>query len=211
MTLLRTLEETLSQHVSAINARVVVERGRRVLPDPEHVTVEDRARLLFTVRSALRLFTSEERASAIVADIERRLIPGALRIETEHRSYAIQDEDDLRVARAGARELCLVFSGSNLAAQRVATAVSELARNIVAYTPGGRIDLAAHRGPPLRITLCAKDKGSGITDVELVLSGKYRSKTGLGRGLLDVKRLMDKFEIASSPTGTRIDAEVIFP
>jgi serine/threonine-protein kinase RsbT len=131
-------------------------------------------------------------------------------VDQEHQCFDIRDENDLRAARAGARDLCLAFAASSGEAQRIATAVSELARNIVSYTPGGQIDLTIRRGPPLPIAIIAKDYGSGIAHLDLVLSGKYRSKTGLGRGLLGVKRLMKEFHVHTSPMGTRIEAEVTF-
>ena len=208
MTLLRTLEELLAQYVSPINARVVAERSRRVLSDQNVLTREDRARFLMVVRSSLRMFTSDERAATIVEELDRRLIPGAARLEHAHKSFPIQDEDDLRAARAVARDLCLSLSASSSEAQRVATAVSELARNIVAYTPGGTIDIDVTRGPPLRIVLLAQDRGPGIPHLEQVLAGQYRSKTGLGRGLLGVKKLMKNFHVHSDSTGTRIEGEV---
>lgn len=208
MSLLQTLEEVLCQHVSAINARVVVERSRRVLTDPLLRTREERARFLAAVRSTLRLFTSDEKAAAIIADVDRRLVPTGMRVDQERVTYEIVHEDDLRAARAGVRELCLSFSASSGDAQRMATAVSELARNIISYTPGGEIELEIHRGPPLKLTIIAQDRGPGIANVALILSGGYRSKTGLGRGLLGVKKLMKEFRILTSPSGTRIEAEV---
>jgi serine/threonine-protein kinase RsbT len=210
MSLLQALEATLCQHVSAINARVIVERSRRVLSDSQVMTREDRARLLATVRATLRLFTSDERASMIVEDVDRRLSPSAARVDQEHHVYVIQDEDDLRAARAGARDMCLSFAASSSDAQRIATAVSELARNIIAYTPGGQIDLTIRRGPPLRISLVAEDRGTGIPHLQQILDGKYQSKTGLGRGLLGVKRIMPHFKIHTGAMGTRIEAEVTF-
>lgn len=208
MSLLRALEEALSQHLSAINARVVVERSRRVLHDPNLLTREDRARFLVAVRSTLRLFTSDDRAMAIVEDVDRRLLPDAIRVDHERLSYSMQHEDDLRVARSGARDTCLAFAASAIDAQRVATAVSELGRNIIAYTPGGQIELEIRRGPPVYVRLVASDTGTGIKQLSDVLAGKYRSKTGLGRGLLGVKRLMHDFRIETGPLGTRIEAEV---
>ena len=210
MTLLRTLEETLAQYVSPINARVVVERSRRVLGEKAVLTREDRARFLMTVRSSLRMFTSDERAATIVEELDRRLVPGAGRLDHAHKSFAIQDEDDLRAARAVARDICLSLSASSSEAQRVATAVSELARNILCYTPGGQIELELHRGPPVRLRLIASDRGSGILHLEDVLAGRFKSRTGLGRGLLGVKRLMDQFRVQTGEQGTRIEAEVTF-
>lgn len=211
MSLLQALEETLIRHVSAINARVVVERSRRVLNDTVNLTREDRARLLATVRSTVRLFTSDEQAALIVEDVDRRLSPRASRVDEEHQCFDIRDENDLRAARAGARDMCLAFAASSGEAQRIATAISELARNIVSYTPGGQIDITIRRGPPLHIAIVAQDYGSGIAHLDQVLSGQYRSKTGLGRGLLGVKRLMKEFHVQTSRTGTKIEAEVTFP
>lgn len=210
MNLLAALEETLTRHITPINARMVVERSRRALGHPTQLTREDRARFLLTIRATLRLFISDDRAAEIVEEVDRRLLPKSGRIEQDQLKFDITDEDDLRSARAGARDLCLAFSASSFDAQRVATAVSELARNIVAYTPGGQIELKVHRGPPLRIAISARDSGSGITNLEEVLSGKYRSKTGLGRGLVGVKRLMQHFHVETGPMGTRIEAEVTF-
>jgi serine/threonine-protein kinase RsbT len=208
MNLLRMLEETLAKHVSPICARVVAERSRRVLSDPMQLTREDRARLLLSVRTNLRLFISDERANAIVNTLDHELIPDTIRVDRETRSFSIQDEEDLRTARAATRDLCLAFAAGSSVAQRAATAVSELARNIVAYTPGGTIDIDVTRGPPIRILLVAQDQGKGIPNLEQVLAGKYRSKTGLGRGLMGVKRLMKQLYIQTDARGTRIEGEI---
>jgi serine/threonine-protein kinase RsbT len=209
MSVMRMLEETLAQHMSPINARVVAERSRRVLHDPTLLTADVRSRFLLTLRANLRLFTSDERAATIVEELERRLIPNVIAQNHEHKSFSIEDEDDLRMARAEARDLCLAIGAGSSVAQRVATAVSELARTIVSYTPGGTIDIDATRGPPVRIQLLAQDKGSGIPNLEQVLAGQYRSKTGLGRGLIGVKRLMKNFRVQTGTSGTRIEGEIV--
>lgn len=207
---LRALEEALAQHVSAINARVVVERSRRVLSDQNRLLVDERPRFMLTVRTTLRLFTSEERITTILASLEQRLNVGPAPGPQEQLSFDMRNENDLRMARAAARTTCLAFSSSATEAQRVATAVSELGRNIITYTPGGQIELELRRGPPVRVRLVATDRGSGINQLDEVLAGRYRSKTGLGRGLLGVKRLMDEFRVQTGAQGTRIEAEVKF-
>jgi serine/threonine-protein kinase RsbT len=91
----------------------------------------------------------------------------------------------------------------------VTTIVSELARNIVSYTAGGKIELVwKQEREQQRIVICATDRGPGIANLAHVLSGEYRSKTGLGRGLVGTKRLADSFDIATSSKGTHILAEV---
>jgi serine/threonine-protein kinase RsbT len=119
----------------------------------------------------------------------------------------VKDETDVSRARLVARELCEALGARRLATQQVATAVSELARNIALYTPGGSVLLEPLEGTPVRIRIVAEDRGAGISNLKTVLDGSYRSSTGLGKGLLGVKRLMDRFDVRTGPRGTRIEAE----
>jgi serine/threonine-protein kinase RsbT len=119
----------------------------------------------------------------------------------------IKAEMDVSSARLAARELCEALGARRLATQQVATAVSELARNIALYTPGGSIELKPLGGNPPRVRIVAEDRGGGIPNLKAVLDGTYRSQTGLGKGLLGVKRLMDRFDVRTGPRGTRIEAE----
>jgi serine/threonine-protein kinase RsbT len=113
----------------------------------------------------------------------------------------IRGEADLNATRMFAREACHLVGMRGYAAQRVVTAVSELARNIARYVGSGRIRFRYHFDVN-RIVIIAEDEGDGIADLELIFSGKYRSRTGLGRGLLGVKNLADHFDIQTSPAGT---------
>lgn len=115
----------------------------------------------------------------------------------------IRGEGDLNAARMFAREACHLVGMRGYAAQKVVTAVSELARNISRYVGEGRvcfnIDLDNNR-----ITIVAEDRGGGIADLELILAGKYHSRTGLGRGILGVKNLADHFRIETGASGTTV-------
>lgn len=112
-------------------------------------------------------------------------------------SIPIEQEDDIVLSRSAARELCRKLGFSTVGQTKVATAVSELARNIYQYVGRGAIALRPIEGATPAIEIIASDEGAGIPDVELVLSGRYRSRTGLGAGLRGVKRLMDEFNIVS--------------
>jgi serine/threonine-protein kinase RsbT len=81
--------------------------------------------------------------------------------------------------------------------------VSELARNIVSYTSGGTIELTPSQSPP-SMTIRAVDQGTGIKNLDSIMGGSYRSKTGLGLGLSGSKRLATQFEIDTGPSGTTI-------
>ncbi|MCU0656342.1 MAG: histidine kinase [Polyangiaceae bacterium] len=106
------------------------------------------------------------------------------------------------------RSLCQEQGVRALVQQRVTTVVSELCRNIVAYTPGGYLELELKQGP-MRLQLRAVDRGTGIGNLPEILAGRYRSKTGLGRGILGTKQLAHQFNIATGPSGTTIDAELL--
>ncbi|WP_020563316.1 anti-sigma regulatory factor [Methylosarcina fibrata] len=110
----------------------------------------------------------------------------------------IRSDADIVTVRQRARQLAkeLGFSTSELT--MIATAISELARNIVEYARQGemtlsRINQGSHRG----LIIIARDRGPGIADVERALQDGYSSGKGLGLGLPGTKRLMDEFEIVS--------------
>jgi len=122
-------------------------------------------------------------------------------------SLRVRSEWEATAARARAGDLVVALGGKSYDAVRTMTLVSELARNIVLYTSGGCIELRPCDSPP-SLVVRADDDGPGIANLDEILSGRYRSKTGLGKGLLGAKRLANRFEIETSPRGTRIEAEV---
>ena len=71
-----------------------------------------------------------------------------------------------------------------------------------------RLEIVPVNSGKKRIVVRAIDRGPGIPNLEEVLSGRYRSKTGLGRGLLGTKRLADRFDITSTISGTHVVAEI---
>jgi serine/threonine-protein kinase RsbT len=121
------------------------------------------------------------------------------------REIPILVEDDIVRARSAGRDLCRDLGFSEINQVKVATAISELARNIFQYAKTGLVVLRTLSGARAGIEIVASDQGPGITDVPLVLGGNYRSRTGMGKGLLGARRLMDHFEIDSGPgRGTKV-------
>jgi len=88
----------------------------------------------------------------------------------------------------------------------IATAVSELVRNILKYAGSGEIRLRRVNGPGVRgIEIEATDQGPGIADCELAMTDHFSSAGSLGLGLPGVKRMMDEFSLESTPgEGTRV-------
>jgi serine/threonine-protein kinase RsbT len=110
----------------------------------------------------------------------------------------ISSDLDLVRAREQGRVLAgqLGFPQSDLTL--VATAISELARNIVRYARRGEIVLRqAQDGGVPGIVIIARDEGPGIPDVNRAMEQGYSTSGGLGLGLPGVRRIMDKFEIVS--------------
>ena len=110
----------------------------------------------------------------------------------------IKAEVDVVTARQRARVLVsgLRFSTSELTL--IATAISEVAHNIVTYSASGEIVLRiVQRGPRRGLLVIARDQGPGIADIARAMEDGYSTSRSLGLGLPGSKRLMDEFELAS--------------
>jgi serine/threonine-protein kinase RsbT len=110
----------------------------------------------------------------------------------------IRTEIDVVIARQRARELAseLRFSSSELTL--IATAISEVARNIVIYAGAGEITLRiVEQGQRRGLVVFASDRGPGIADIERAMKDGYSTSHGLGIGLPGSKRLMDEFAVSS--------------
>ena len=110
----------------------------------------------------------------------------------------IKADVDVVVARQRARGLLSGwrFSGSELTL--IATAISEVARNIVSYAGKGEIVLRiVKRGQQRGLLVIARDQGPGIADTDRAMEDGYSTSRGLGLGLPGSKRLMDEFELIS--------------
>jgi serine/threonine-protein kinase RsbT len=111
----------------------------------------------------------------------------------------ISSSSDIVTARQQGRALAaaLGFTGSDLTV--IATAISELARNIIEYAKTGEIVLSQDDVEGrLGIVIVARDEGPGIPDVSRALSAGFSTGMGLGLGLPGVRRLMDEFDITSN-------------
>jgi serine/threonine-protein kinase RsbT len=113
---------------------------------------------------------------------------------------SISSDVDLVIARRKGRALAEESGFSPSDATLVATAISELARNIVTYAGSGEILIGLVNGADrLGITVIARDRGPGIADIKLAVREGYSTSGGLGLGLPGVRRIMDEFDIVSEP------------
>ena len=119
---------------------------------------------------------------------------------------AIRTDADVVTARQEARTMgaSLGFSSTDLTL--LATAISEIARNITTYAGEGEVALRVITDSGRQgIEVVASDDGPGIADVELAMQDGYTTGNGLGLGLPGTRRLVDDFELETAPdTGTTI-------
>lgn len=111
----------------------------------------------------------------------------------------IAADPDIVTARQAARELAIRagFAGPDLT--MLATAVSEVARNIVRFASGGEVSVELLARSRTGIRVVARDTGPGIADIDRALQDGFSTYDGLGLGLPGARRLMDEFEIESEP------------
>ncbi|GJD95889.1 ATP-binding protein [Methylobacterium iners] len=128
-------------------------------------------------------------------------------------TVALGREVDVVAVRQRARRIAELVGFGMQDQTRIATAVSEIARNAVVYSGRGRAEFAlSGADAPQRLVIRVSDQGPGIRDLEAILSGRYQSPTGLGLGILGARRLMDKFELDSAPgRGTTVTLEKTLP
>ncbi len=110
----------------------------------------------------------------------------------------IRSDADIVMARQQGRAMTVQLGFSTSDQALVATAISELARNIVEYAGYGEIILdLVERGGRRGIVVIARDQGPGIPDIEKAMQDGYSTRNSLGLGLPGSRRLMDDFEIVS--------------
>ena len=127
-------------------------------------------------------------------------------------SVAIKYEHDVVAARQRARQIAESLGFDAQDQTRIATAISEIARNAYSYAGGGRVDfLVEGRTQPQLLVVRVADGGPGITNLQDVLDGRYRSDTGMGLGIVGARRLMDQFQIESSGAGTIVLLKKLLP
>lgn len=189
----------LQARISPLNARSVLQKAidRAGLKEP--LAKDQMSALATALGPGTRLFLGDEAddvvaAVAALGDGVRGIVKCDVLVEA-----------DISLARRAAQNECVHLGANGFTTQRVITMVSELARNIVSYSKGGTIEVVPAKG---RLGIVAEDRGPGINNLEEILGGTYKSKTGLGKGLLGVKRLSTSFNISTGPDGTRVVAEV---
>jgi signal transduction histidine kinase/CheY-like chemotaxis protein len=133
----------------------------------------------------------------------------AIRILT----VALNVQSDVVGARQRARHIAELLGFDNREQTRIATSVSEIARNAFRYAGNGKVEFEIEgETAPQLLRIRVSDDGPGIANLEEVLEGGYRSTTGMGIGLIGSRRLMDRWEVHSEPgKGTTVTLGKLLP
>jgi serine/threonine-protein kinase RsbT len=111
----------------------------------------------------------------------------------------IQSSADIVTARQEGRSMAATLGFTSTTMTIIATAISEVARNIVEYAKEGEISIApVGNGVVKGLQIVARDQGPGIVDLETAMRDGYSTSKSLGMGLPGARRLMDQFEISSA-------------
>jgi signal transduction histidine kinase/CheY-like chemotaxis protein len=126
---------------------------------------------------------------------------------------AIRHEQDTVAVRQRSRQIAKLLGFEPQDQTRIATAVSEIARNAYRYAGGGRVEFSIEgNSAPQLFIIEVSDDGQGIANLKDILEGRYTSSTGMGLGIVGARRLMDQFEIQSDPgRSTKVWLKKVFP
>ncbi|HWN44152.1 MAG TPA: ATP-binding protein [Thermoanaerobaculia bacterium] len=210
----------LAGTISAITQRSIFNRLGGLAARPiQQLTTQDRLAIMAELESSVRLFARRNSAELIASCAQALAGNGgttqsgagtaagsgtgaAADAAGATKRLAIDQEKDIATARLEAWSEAVRIGLSKFTSVKVATAVSELARNIVFYGGKGFVELKTakdDRGPTLQIV--ASDKGPGIEPRKLdeIWAGTYKSQRGMGKGLVAVKKLVDDFHLDTGP------------
>jgi serine/threonine-protein kinase RsbT len=221
----------LAGNISAITQRSIFNRlGGLAKTAINQLSPGDRLTIMTELENSVRLF-ARNNSPALIASCSRVLNSGGSSatggglagaaanaaasaspgggILSAPKKLPIELEKDIATARLEAWSEAVRIGLSKFASVKVATAVSELARNIIFYAVKGTVELRAvkdDRGS-IGLQIIATDQGPGISPQKLdeIWGGTYKSQRGMGKGLVAVKKLVDDFHLDTRPgVGTTV-------
>jgi len=130
----------------------------------------------------------------------------------KNRAVELRTLADIVTARGAGREMARQL-GFGLADQtRLATAISELVRNVIQYAGQGVCFVSdGSNGKTIRVRVVVEDDGPGIPDIEQALEPGFSTGGGLGAGLPGARRLVHEFQIESEPGHTKVTVAMVRP
>lgn len=125
---------------------------------------------------------------------------------------SLKHPQDVVFARQRVRQVAQQLGFRDLEQARIATAVSEIARNAFRYAINADVAIAVEGAPgSQQLVITVRDRGPGIPHLQQVFDGDYVSDTGMGQGIIGARRLMEAFDIATSHSGTTVQMRASLP
>ena len=159
--------------------------------------------IAFSIRDRRRQREADAEMHLLECDFCARVSPPLLELDEQRADeirIPVRADPDIVTARQAARRVAAEagFPGAELTV--LATAVSEIARNVVRFAGTGEILVEQAEDLDRRgVRITARDAGPGILDLEHAMQDGYSTYRGLGMGLPGAKRLMDEFEVVTKP------------
>jgi serine/threonine-protein kinase RsbT len=208
----------LTGTISSITQRSIFNRLGGLATTPvQQLTPGDRATILQELENSIRLF-ARSNSVQLIASCAKALTPAAgagaggaaaggasstAGLVMPPKKLPIEQEKDIATARLEAWSEAVRIGLSKFASVKVATAVSELARNIIFYATRGTVELRSLKDDKglVGLQIIASDQGPGIPPAKLeeIWAGTYKSQRGMGKGLVAVKKLVDEFHLDTRP------------
>jgi serine/threonine-protein kinase RsbT len=194
---LEEIERALQPYLSTPTRRAILTCASR---SERGSSAVDRLAVFRELRRGVETFARGE-------DTIRRCLEALDRFDPQRQAVTVielRSERDIPAAHTAVRTLCQALGFGTFAMTKIATATMEIARNAVRYAGGGTLRIGPIEPPKKGIEIVVSDAGQGIERLDEILSGRYRSKTGMGAGLRGAKTMADVFEIDTSAGGTTI-------
>lgn len=206
----KAIRACLNHHLSVITAELTLEQACvQCRIDPKDIDETHLEDLVDALKISLDLYLNKAAFQDALAELSMLGSKGQALIAGEAArgaprigdwvSFNIDSAHDIIASRNVAMEYAKESGLGQVDAVKVATIVSELTRNISQYAGSGVIKLRKLLGRGGGIEIVAQDNGPGIENIDEILSGRRRSRTGLGLGLPGSKRLATYFDVETSP------------
>jgi serine/threonine-protein kinase RsbT len=207
----QVLLDTLEQRLSPVVAKAILDMSiLRAEVSLDQMEPGDGEKLLRQIEYGMRSFVRDPvHAKQCMQRLAGLLTGGEPGTNERQAVVRVHEEADILSARNAGWRICSQLGFSPAIQMKVATAISELARNIVYYAGDGEVRIVSLETMPRGIEVVAKDSGHGIANLEQVLAGQRSSKKKIGMGLRGTKQMVDEFDVQTGvDQGTRVTLRV---
>ena len=168
---------------------------KKLLIDEKNITMDNLKKLVGSLEEVAVSFKSSNEIKIVFRNIHTMFRTHTVLQKEE---IKITSEYDIVAARNLGAKMAKDMGFGNTDSVKIATIISELARNITLYSGSGNITISPILDFRKGLEIVATDQGPGIKDLDSIMNGTYNSERGMGMGLRGVKNLSDTFDIETN-------------